>query len=89
MVAAVAFYLVFAMGLCVFALFPHAGSDGWRRTPAAAALFGFFSYAVYDLTNLATLRDWPLGLSLLDMAWGVVISTVAASAGKMAMESVG
>lgn len=47
------------------------------------ALFGFMAYATYDLTNMATLRDWPLGLSILDMAWGTLVSTVAAVAGKL------
>jgi uncharacterized membrane protein len=45
-------------------------------------LFGFIAYATYDLTNLATLRDWPVGLALLDMAWGTGISVAAASAAK-------
>lgn len=51
-----------------------------------AALFGFFAYATYDLTNLATLRQWPVGLALLDMAWGSALSAVAAVAGKALME---
>ena len=51
-----------------------------------AALFGFFAYATYDLTNLATLRDWPLRLSLIDLAWGTVVSTAAAAGGKSAMD---
>ena len=54
-----------------------------------AALFGFFAYATYDLTNLATLKDWPLGLSLIDMAWGTLVSALAASAGKAAMDWAG
>jgi uncharacterized membrane protein len=51
-----------------------------------AALFGFFAYATYDLTNLATLRGWPVGLSLLDMAWGTLVSVASAAGGKTAMD---
>lgn len=85
-VVAVLFYLVFALGLMVFAVTPHAASSGWGQTATAAALFGFFAYATYDLTNLATLKGWPVGLSLLDMAWGCVVSTASGCAGKAALD---
>jgi uncharacterized membrane protein len=80
---AVLFYLLYAAGIMVFAVAP---GGGWGRTLTAAALFGFFAYATYDLTNLATLRQWPIGLSLLDVAWGTFVSTVAAAAGKVALD---
>ena len=48
----------------------RAGGSSWSTTLTMGGLFGFFAYATYDLTNLATLRNWPLGLSLIDMAWG-------------------
>jgi uncharacterized membrane protein len=83
---AVLFYAVFALGLMIFAVVPHGGSAGWSKTLVAGALFGFFAYATYDLTNLATLRNWPIGLSLLDMAWGTVVSSVSAAAGKAALD---
>ncbi len=51
------------------------------RVALRAALLGFMAYMTYDLTNLATLRDWPLGLSLLDMIWGALLSAVSASLG--------
>ena len=51
-------------------------------------MFGFFAYATYDLTNLATLKGWPLGLSLIDMAWGSLVSALATAAGKAALERV-
>lgn len=50
------------------------------------ALFGFFAYATHDLTNLATLRQWPVGLSLLDIAWGACVSAAAAAGGKALMD---
>jgi uncharacterized membrane protein len=82
---AVVFYAVFALGLVLFGVLPHA-ADGWWRNALWAALFGFFAYATYDLTNLATLKGWPLGMSLLDMTWGCVVSAVSATAGKAALD---
>lgn len=84
-VAAVIFYAVFVLGLMVFSVAAQASTAGWSKTLGAAALFGFFTYATYDLTNLATLKSWPIGLSLLDMAWGVLVSTLSAAAGKAAL----
>jgi uncharacterized membrane protein len=84
--AAVAFYAVFALGLTVFAIVPHSPAGDWSKTLGSAALFGLVAYATYDLTNLATLKQWPLGLSLIDMAWGSLISTVAAAAGKAVLD---
>ncbi len=83
---AVLFYLLYAIGLVVFAVAAHPPGDAWGKTLLSAALFGFFAYATYDLTNLATLKDWPIGMSLIDMAWGVVVSAVSAAAGKFAVD---
>lgn len=86
LLVATLFYALFALGLVVFAVAPSGPAPGWGRTMVMAALFGFFCYATYDLTNLATLKQWPLGLSLLDMAWGSCVSAVAAAAGKATMD---
>lgn len=86
---AVLFYALFALALVVFAvapLGPTGPAPGWGRTVATAAMFGFFAYATYDLTNLATLKQWPIGLSLLDIAWGTCVSAVSAAAGKAVMD---
>ena len=83
---AMLFYAVFTLGLTVFAVLPHGGAAGWGRTLMTAAAFGFFAYATYDLTNLATLKNWPVGLSLIDMAWGTVVSVTAAAAGKAVLD---
>jgi uncharacterized membrane protein len=79
------FYAIFAIGLIVFAVLPNSAAAGWSRTAAAGALFGLVAYATYDLTNLATLRNWPIGMSLLDMAWGSALSGIAAAAGRFAL----
>ena len=88
--AAALFYLLYPVGLVVFAVLPNAVngmvSSGWMGSLLAGALFGLIAYATYDLTNLATLRGWPLSLSLIDMAWGSSVSAIAAAVGKRVLE---
>lgn len=84
MVAAVIFYLVYVAGILVFAVRPALASGDWRGAALMGALFGFCAYATYDLTNLATLKDWPLTVTLVDMAWGSVLTATAAGAGAFA-----
>ena len=86
LVAAVAFYVLYALGLMLFAVVPQDADAGWLKTAAAAAMFGFVAYATYDLSNLASLRDWPVGLSLIDMAWGATLSAISATAGRFAWD---
>lgn len=80
------FYAIFALGLMLFAVVPHGSPVGWSKAIVTAALFGFFAYATYDLTNLATLKNWPVGLSMLDVAWGSVVSAISAAAGKVVLD---
>ena len=82
---AIVFYVLYAAGLVVFAVAPRAEASAWGRSAVMGALFGFFAYATYDLSNFATLRDWPLRLTLVDMVWGTVLSSLSAGAGKAAM----
>lgn len=83
--AAAAFYVLYTAGLVFFVLAPTAGQPGWGSTLLRGALFGLVAYATYDLSNLATLRGWPLGLTLIDLAWGSALSATAAAAGRLAM----
>ncbi len=76
--AAIIFYLLFLVGVLVFALLPGMEKRSLVYTVKMAALFGFIAYATYDLTNLATLRDWPLMLSIVDMMWGSFLSASTA-----------
>ena len=76
--AAVAFYLLYATGIMVFAVTPATYGRGVAQAALKGAVFGLVAYGTYDLTNLATLREWPLRLSLMDMAWGSAISALAA-----------
>jgi uncharacterized membrane protein len=76
--AALIFYLLFVVGLVIFAIKPALDAQSSARALGYGALFGFFTYATYDLTNLATIRDWPLIITVVDLAWGVVLcGTVA------------
>jgi uncharacterized membrane protein len=84
MTAAVSFYLIYLVGVTVFALRPALASGDWRTGLVYGALFGFFAYATYDLTNMATLKVWSLKITLIDMAWGTVLTGAAASAGALA-----
>lgn len=86
LVVAALFYLLYPIGLTVFAVLPGA-SMAWGETALKAALFGFFAYATYDLTNLSTLKNWPTSLALIDMAWGTAVSAVAALAGRWAHQA--
>lgn len=79
--AAIAFYLFYVAGLMIFAIEPAAAEGSLTRAALLGAAFGLFAYGTYDLTNLATLKNWPLSISLADMAWGSVLSAITASAG--------
>ena len=83
---ALVFYLLYALGLVVFAVSAEQANPGWSKALLIGAMFGFFAYATYDLTNLATLKNWPLGLSLLDVIWGTFVSGVSSAAGKLALD---
>jgi uncharacterized membrane protein len=78
--AAAAFYLLYPVGLVVFVIRPELDGGGYQGALLRGALFGLIAYATYDLTNLATLKGFPLKIALADMAWGAVASAVAAGA---------
>lgn len=84
--AAICFYALFPVGLMVFTILPEAANAGWRQTALLATLFGFFTYATYDLTNLATLKNYPLKLALVDIFWGSLVSAVSAMVGKLVFD---
>jgi len=74
--AAFVFYLLFIAGLVLFVITPAIEKESWVHALLFGALFGLVTYATYDLSNLATLRDWPLLVTVVDLAWG---ATLAAS----------
>jgi len=80
-IAAVVFYLVYIVGILIFAVIPGIEASSWQKALLWGALFGFFTYATYDFTNLATLKDWPYLVVFVDILWGTVLSgTVAVCA---------
>ena len=74
--AAVVFYLVYIAGILFFAVRPAVGANSWVQAAVLGALFGFFTYATYDLTNLATIKNWPLIIVVVDILWGVCLCTL-------------
>lgn len=76
--AVIAFYLIYIIGIFIFAVYPGVLVKDLSKTILLAALFGFFCYMTYDLTNLATVKDWPLKLVFVDIIWGVVLSSFTA-----------
>jgi uncharacterized membrane protein len=78
---AIAFYGLYVAGIVIFAVSPAFGSGRWTTALIWGALFGFFAYATYDLTNQATLRNWSTTITVLDISWGTALSAIAASLG--------
>lgn len=79
--AAIIFYLLFIAGIIYFAVLPGVDKDSIGKAALNGALLGGLAYATYDLTNLATLKNWSTSLAFIDIAWGIVLTTVVATAG--------
>jgi uncharacterized membrane protein len=82
--AAIIFYLLFIVGILFFVVVPGLESGSLKTTLLRAALFGLITYATYDLTNLATLKDWPVLLSVVDLLWGTFLSVSVSAIGFIA-----
>lgn len=74
--AAIIFYLLFIVGLVYFAISPAILKNSLMGAILAGAFFGFITYATYDLTNLATLKNWPLFVTIVDLIWGTVLGAL-------------
>lgn len=81
MAAAVAFYALYLFGVVFFAVKPALEAGSWTRAVINGALFGLIAYATYDLTNLATLKGFPVRVVAPDLIWGMAVTTAAALAG--------
>ena len=81
LVASAAFYLCYAAGIVFFAVAPALRAGAARRAAVNGALLGLLAYGTYDLTNIATLKDWPVLMSAVDVAWGGVVTGLSALAG--------
>lgn len=80
-VPAILFYLVYLVGVVIFAVSPALRSGRWRDATIMGALFGFFCYATYDLTNQATLIVWSTRITVTDLCWGTFLTASGATAG--------
>ena len=78
--AAIVFYLLFVVGLVLFVIAPAIEKNSWTHALVFGALFGLISYATYDLTNLATLKDWPILVTVVDLAWGAALAAAVSTA---------
>lgn len=79
--AALIFYFLFIVGILVFVVLPGIKENALPMMLVKAALFGLITYATYDLTNLATVKDWPLIITVVDLVWGMVLTSVVSLAG--------
>jgi uncharacterized membrane protein len=77
---AIAFYILYILGIMVFAVGPALKSGQWQTALIQGAMFGFFCYMTYDLTNYSTLKVWSLKVTILDMIWGTFLTGSAAAA---------
>jgi len=82
--AAIIFYLLFILGILLFVVLPGLKGNSLRTTLLNAALFGLITYATYDLTNLATVKNWPVLVTVVDLIWGTVLSVAVSWVGFMA-----
>jgi uncharacterized membrane protein len=85
-VAAGIFYLFYIAGIVYFAVQPAMVSGSWTTAAVAGAILGFIAYGTYDMTNLATLKNWSPVVSAVDMAWGTVLTSFSAVVGYFAVQ---
>jgi uncharacterized membrane protein len=78
--AALIFYLLYIVGILIFATLPALEKNSLRQAVVMGGLFGFFAYATYDLSNLATLRGWPVNVVFMDIIWGMALTASVAAA---------
>jgi uncharacterized membrane protein len=86
--AAIGFYLIFVVGVVIFAVLPALQAGSWKTALLYGALFGFFTYATYDMTNLATLKGWSFPVTVVDIAWGAFLTGISALAGYLATRAI-
>ena len=72
---AVIFYLLFIVGLVIFAIYPAIRNNSWSYALLYGAMFGFFTYMTFDLTSLAVIKDWRWQIVIIDIIWGIVLSS--------------
>jgi uncharacterized membrane protein len=84
---ALAFYFLFPVGLLVFAVGPSLRTESWTTAVCYGLIFGAFTYGTYDLTNYATLRNWTLQITIIDISYGAIVAAGASFAGYWAAKT--
>ncbi len=87
--AALIFYLIFIAGLVFFVVTPALDKKMWTHALFAGLFFGLVTYATYDLTNLATVKDWPLIVTVVDLIWGMFVSATVSVATYLIVSKLG
>jgi uncharacterized membrane protein len=87
--AAILFYLLFIAGMIFFVINPALAKGSWKFALLAGGFFGMVAYATYDMTNLATLKDWPLSITVLDILWGTVLCGLTSMISFFIMRNIG
>jgi len=82
--AATIFYMLYILGIMIFAVLPGIESASLGHTALLGVLYGLFTYATYDLTNLATLKDWPKAIVVVDILWGMALCGLVSAGGFLA-----
>ncbi|QDU47470.1 hypothetical protein Mal52_60010 [Symmachiella dynata] len=82
--AAIVFYLLFIFGMLVFVIVPSLDAGSTKKVLALGCLYGVITYATYDLTNLATVKNWPWIVTVVDVIWGGVLATSVSYLGYLA-----
>ncbi len=78
-----AFYALYVVGIVIFAVVPGLRANSAVMAASLGALFGFFAYATYDMTNYATLKGWSPSVVVVDIAWGTILTGTSALLGYM------
>jgi uncharacterized membrane protein len=88
-VPALGFYVLFSVGLGFFAVAPALETGDWLKAAMLGGFLGLVAYGTYDLTNLATLKNWPVPMSIVDMVWGAAVSAASAAGGVLILKWTG
>lgn len=88
-VPAILFYVLYVVGIVIFAIKPALVTTHWSAATGKGAMLGFFCYATYDLTNQATLKTWPVTVTIVDMSWGTFLTACTATVGYLAASRLG
>lgn len=84
-----AFYIFYVAGIVYLAIMPQLSGGTWKTAALAGLVLGLTAYGTYDMTNMSTLKNWPLKMSLVDLAWGGFVTSVAATVGFITVKQFG